>query len=166
MLRFAIRRLVMLIVTLLVSSFVVFSALYISPGSPLSTLSGGRTLPPAAVAVLEHRYHLNDPFFVRYWHWLTAALHGSLGDSIALRESVSSVIGQHVAVTAELVLFAALIVVAVGIGLGLLAGLKRGPVDTVVVVGTTVLAAVPSFIAAVGLISGFAGNPGWVPALG
>ena len=58
MARFLLRRLLMLIVALLVSSFVIFSALYIAPGNPIAVLSGGRTLPPAAVKVLEHRYHL------------------------------------------------------------------------------------------------------------
>ena len=51
--------------------------------------------------MLEERYHLNEPFLVRYWPWLTAALHGDLGESIPLREEVSTIIGQRIGVTAQ-----------------------------------------------------------------
>jgi peptide/nickel transport system permease protein len=64
------------------------------------------------------------------------------------------------------VLFAALIIVVVGIGLGILGGLKRGAVDGGVIVLTTIGAAVPSFVAAIVLLSVFAVNLGWFPALG
>ena len=78
--RFLARRLAMLVASLLVASFVIFAALYLAPGNPIAALSGGRALPPDAIAVLEQRYHLNDPFLVQYWHWLSGALHGDLGD--------------------------------------------------------------------------------------
>lgn len=166
MLAFALKRLALLVTTLLVSSFAVFGALFLAPGNPLATLSGGRTLPPEAVAALEQRYHLDDPFLVRYWHWLLNALQGDFGDSIAARESVSAVIGERVGTTAALIALAAVIIVVAGIGLGLLAGLKPGLADTGVLVLTSVLAAVPSFLAAIVLISIFAVSLGWLPAIG
>jgi peptide/nickel transport system permease protein len=163
---FALKRLALLLTTLLVSSFAVFGALYLAPGNPLATLSGGRTLPPEAVTALEQRYHLDDPFLVRYWHWLTSAVQGDFGDSIAAREPVSAVIGERIGTTAALIGLAALIIVVVGIGLGLLAGLKPGIADGGVLVLTSVLAAVPSFLAAIVLISIFAVSLGWLPAIG
>lgn len=166
MLAFALKRLALLVTTLLVSSFAVFGALFLAPGNPLATLSGGRTLPPEAVVALEQRYHLDDPFLVRYWHWLLNALHGDFGDSIAARESVSAVIGERIGTTAALIALAAVIIVVAGIGLGLLAGLKPGLADGGVLVLTSVLAAVPSFLAAIVLISIFAVGLGWLPAIG
>jgi peptide/nickel transport system permease protein len=167
MLRFAGRRAAMLVAALLVSSFVIFGSLYLAPGDPLSTLSGGRTLPPEAVAQLRAHYHLDDPFLSRYVQWLGGVLfHGDLGTSIAFREPVSSVIGARAGVTVQLVAYAALLIVVFGVGLGALAGLRRGPVDTSVIVLSTVLAAVPSFVAAIALLSLFAVNLGWFPALG
>jgi peptide/nickel transport system permease protein len=103
--RFLLRRLIMLIVSLLVASFVIYGSLYIAPGNPIATLSGGRALPPQSVRVLERRYHLNRPFLVAYWDWLTGVLHGDLGISIVQRENVSSLIGPRVATTAELVVY-------------------------------------------------------------
>ncbi|HSN11070.1 MAG TPA: ABC transporter permease, partial [Propionibacteriaceae bacterium] len=62
MLSFVVRRLLMLVGTLLVASFAIYGALYLAPGSPLAALTGGRTLPPEVMAQLEARYHLDEPF--------------------------------------------------------------------------------------------------------
>ncbi|WP_028066654.1 ABC transporter permease [Solirubrobacter soli] len=163
--RFGLRRGVMLIAALLVSSFVIYASLELAPGDPLSTLSGGRTLPPEAVAQLRAQYHLDDPLLSRYVHWLGNALHGDLGVSITYRESVASVIGTRIGVTVDLVLYAALLIVVAGVGLGIVSGLRRGALDASIVAGTTVFAAVPSFIAAIVLLSVFSVNLGWFPAI-
>jgi len=166
MLRFVARRLAMLVLTLLVASFAIYASLSVAPGDPLSVLTGGRTLPPEALAVLRARYHLNEPLPAQYWHWLTGALHGDLGSSIALRESVNTLIGERAGVTFELVAYASILILLLGIGSGILAGLRRGAVDSTVIAGTTVFAAIPSFVAAIVLISVFAVKLGWFPALG
>jgi peptide/nickel transport system permease protein len=166
MLRFVGRRIAMLVLTLLVASFAIYASLSIAPGNPLSVLTGGRTLPPEAMATLRARYHLDEPLPAQYWHWLTSALHGDLGTSIALRESVNALIGERAGVTVELVLYAAVLILVLGIGSGIVAGLRRGAIDMSVIVGTTVFAAIPSFVAAIVLISVFAVRLGWFPALG
>jgi peptide/nickel transport system permease protein len=166
MLRFVGRRVAMLVLTLLVASIAIYASLWIAPGNPLSVLSGGRTLPPEAMATLRAHYHLDDPLPAQYWHWLTSALHGDLGTSIALRESVNTLIGERAGVTLELVAYAAVLILVLGIGSGVAAGLRRGAIDMSVIAGTTVFAAIPSFVAAVVLISVFAVKLGWFPALG
>jgi peptide/nickel transport system permease protein len=166
MLGFVLRRLLTLVVTLLVASFVIYGSLYLAPGSPIATLTGGRTPSPEAIAILEHRYHLDEPFLVRYWHWLTGALTGDLGVSIPLHQEVSDLIVERAPTTAGLVLYASIIILTVGIGLGVLAGLRPGWVDTSVIVLTTVSAAVPAFIAAIVLILVFGVKLRWFPILG
>jgi len=155
----------MLGATLLVSSFVIFSALYVAPGNPIAVLSGGRSLPHSSVVILEQRYHLNDPFLVRYVDWVKGALHGDLGVSIALHEDVSSLISARIGTTLELVAYASFLIIVIGVALGLLGALRPGAVDTGVVITTTISAALPSFVAAVVLISVFAIDLGWFPAL-
>jgi peptide/nickel transport system permease protein len=164
--RFLLRRLTMLAGTLLVASFVIFGSVYVAPGSPLAALSGGRALPASSVQVLEQRYHLNAPFLTQYWYWLDNALHGNLGISITLRENVSTLIASRVWTTAALVLYASVIIALIGIGLGVLAGLRPGVVDTSSLVGTALTAAIPSFVAAIVLILLFAVRLRWFPALG
>jgi peptide/nickel transport system permease protein len=166
MLRFVGRRIAMLVLTLLVASFAIYASLSIAPGSPLSVLTGGRTLPSEAMATLKARYHLDEPLPAQYWHWLTSALHGDLGTSIALRESVNTLIAARAGVTFELVLYASVLIVLLGIGSGIVAGLRRGAIDMSVIAGTTVFAAIPSFVAAIVLITVFAVKLGWFPALG
>ena len=164
--RFFLRRLAMLLATLLVSSFVIYGALFLAPGSPIAVLSGGRSLPADAVRILEARYHLNEPFLTQYWLWLKGVLHGDFGISIALREDVSSLIVARVGTTAALVLYASVLILVIGIGLGVVAGLRRGPLDTSVLAVTAISAAIPSFVAAIVLILLFSVRLTWFPSLG
>ena len=160
------RRLGLLLASLLIASFAIFGAMYLAPGNPLAALSGGRSLPPASLHTLEVRYHLDKPFLEQYWYWLSNVLHGDLGLSITLRENVSTLIGSRIWTTAGLVLYASLIIVLLGIGLGIVAGLRPGIIDTTTLVITAVSAAIPSFVAAIVLILVFAVRLGWFPALG
>ncbi|MFZ2013857.1 MAG: ABC transporter permease [Nocardioides sp.] len=166
MLAFIVKRLVMLVVTLLVASFLVYGSLYLAPGSPIATLTGGRAPSPQVVAQLNAQYHLDEPFLVRYWHWLVAALHGDLGQSIPLHEGVSTLIGQRIGVTASLVLLTSIIIVVIGVGLGIIGALSRGTIDNGVLISSTVSAAMPAFAAAVVLQFVFAVKLPWFPALG
>ena len=156
----------MLLASLLIASFVIFGALYLAPGNPIAALSGGRSLPPSSLRVLEARYHLNQPFLAQYWYWLSNAVHGNLGISITLRENVSSLIVSRVWTTAGLVLYSSIIILVLGIGLGVLAGLRPGIVDTSALVTSAISAAIPSFVAAIVLITLFAVKLRWFPALG
>jgi peptide/nickel transport system permease protein len=83
-----------------------------------------------------------------------------------LRENVSTLIASRIWTTAGLVLYASLIIVLLGIGLGIVAGLRPGIIDTTTLVITAVSAAIPSFVAAIVLILVFAVRLGWFPALG
>jgi peptide/nickel transport system permease protein len=166
MLSFVLRRLGMLVATLLVASFAIYGALYLAPGSPIAALTGGRTPPPGTLAILNARYHLNDPFLVRYWFWLKGAVTGDLGISIPLQENVTDLIRQRAGVTAELVAYAALIIMIGGVGMGLLGALRPGIIDHGVVLMSTISAAMPSFVAAVVLTLVFSVDLGWFPTLG
>ena len=98
--RFLLRRFIMLVVSLLVASFVIFAAVYLAPGNPVSALTGGRSVTPDALRILQERYHLNDPFVVQYGRWLGNALHGDLGISITNREDVSTLVASRIPTTA------------------------------------------------------------------
>jgi peptide/nickel transport system permease protein len=165
-LRYFVRRLAMLVVSLLVASFVIFAAIYLAPGNPIAVLSGGRSLPPESLHVLEARYHLDQPFLVQYWYWLSNALHGNLGISINLRENVSDLIASRISTTAGLVLYSSILILALGVGLGVLSGFRPGLLDTSTLVITAVSAALPAFVAAIVLILVFAVQLQWFPSIG
>lgn len=160
------RRFILLVSAMLIASFVVFGSLYLIPGDPVATLSGQRSLPPEALEQLRSQYHLDEPFLQRYLSWLGGVLSGDLGNSIVFKQDVASMIGEKAGVTIELVIFASLILVLSGVGLGVLSGLRKGAVDHAVVGGSAFLAAVPPYMAALVLLSVFSVNLGWFPALG
>lgn len=160
------RHVVGLVVTLLVSSFVVFAALYVAPGNPIAFLTKGRPVSPATIAQLNAYYHLNQPFFVRYWEWLTGVLHGNFGTSIIFGIPVSSLISARATTTAMLVIYAWLLIVLVGVTLGVLSGIRGRRADALISVATTVGLATPVFVAAIVLITIFAVDLHWFPALG
>ena len=165
-LRFFVRRLAMLIVSLLVASFVIFAAIYLAPGNPIAALSGGRSIPPESLKVLEARYHLDQPFLVQYWYWLTNALHGNLGISITLRENVSDLIASRISTTAGLVLYSSILIIGIGVGLGIASGLRPGLLDSSVLVVTAISASLPAFVAGIVLILVFAVQLQWFPSIG
>ena len=164
--RFLLGRLVALIVTLLLSSFAIFGALYLAPGTPLSFLTRGRSMSPEEIAPLKAQYHLDEPFLLQYWHWLVGALHGDFGTSIVFKQNVLTLLGGHAGNTLALVSYAAVLILAVGLAVGTASGLHPGKADTSLMLGATAAMAVPAFVAAVVLITLFAVNVGWFPVFG
>lgn len=166
MLRFTLKRLAGLLVTLFASSFVIYSSVYLSPGSPEAVLFGNRAPTPEIRAAVRHHLGLDQPFTVRYFRWLGDVLQGDLGTSIVSQQKVTSLLGHPVAVTFALVAYAAVLIVIVGLGLGLLSALRPGPVDALISVGVSVATAIPAFVAAGVTVSVFAVGLGWFPSYG
>ncbi len=164
---FVVRKLASMVATLFVTSFLVFASLYVAPGDPLDFLLQGRSPTPEAVAAVSAQYGLDQPFLVQYWHWLTGVLHLDFGRSLQFREDVSALIGARLPTTLGLVVLSALIICVVGLGAGILGAVRSGrTADRVVLISTTVLAAIPSFVAAIIFISVFAVRLGWFPTFG
>jgi peptide/nickel transport system permease protein len=163
---FIARRLVALVATMLAASFVVFGAVYLAPGNPLTAVTGGRPLPPSTLHAISREYGFDQPFLVRYWDWLTGVLHGDFGRSVVFRQDVSALIEPRIGTTVFLVTYAATLIVVAGVLLGLVAALRRGTTDTVILGVTAIGTSTPAFVAAIFLISVFTLQLGWLPALG
>ncbi len=153
-LRLIVGRLAMLVVTLAVASLAIYGALYLAPGNPATLLAGGHAT-QGELALISRQLQLDEPFVVRYWHWLDGLLHGNLGESFVYREPVASLLAPRAVNTVFLVLYAAVIIIVGGLGLGLLGALFKR-VGTGVTVLTSVGLATPSFVAAIILITLFA----------
>ena len=164
--RLLVGRLAGLLLTLLASSFLIFSSLYLAPGDPVATLSGGRAFPPEAVQALRQQHHLDDPFLTRYLSWLGDLAHGDPGQSFTFNTGVADLIAARAASTTMLVAMASVLIVGLGVTLGLAAGIRGGLLDTGVLLATVIGQAVPGFVAAIALIWLFAVQLGWLPAIG
>ena len=93
-----------MVITLFITSFLVFASLYVAPGDPLTFLHAG----PQPYArrwsqAVSAQYGLDDPFLVQYWHWLTGVLHFDFGRSLQFREDVAHLIGARVPTTLGLI---------------------------------------------------------------
>ncbi|MCX4750075.1 ABC transporter permease [Kitasatospora sp. NBC_01287] len=164
--RFAVRRLLEMAATLLGASFVIFGAMYLAPGDPASFLLSGRSASPAALTAINNEYHLNDPFFERYFRWLGQILHGDFGRSIEYRTDVSKLLADRLPSTLLLVAMALVLVVAAGLALGWIGAVRAGAVDSTILVTTTVAVGTPSFVAAILLQGLFSVCLGWFPTGG
>jgi peptide/nickel transport system permease protein len=160
------RRLLGLLGTLLVASVAIYATLALAPGDPATLIAGGAVPNPAALARIRAEYHLDQPVWVQYWHWLTGVVQGDLGQSIIRRDSVSHLIGGRVLTTLLLVGYAALLIVVLGVGLGVLAALRGGRTATAVTVGTTLAMGAPTFVMAIVLIWLFSTELHWLPVYG
>src|ERR671939_537792 len=118
MLRFVVRRLLLLIPILLGVSILIFFWIHALPGSPAESLLGERAT-PQAVRETRHAYGLDKPLPLQYARYLdTTFVHADLGVSIASRRPVLTEIGERFPATIELAFSALLFAVVVGIPLG------------------------------------------------
>ncbi|MCT4353781.1 ABC transporter permease [Streptomyces sp. Je 1-79] len=166
MTRYLAGRLVGLVTVLFVTSVVVFAAVHLAPGDPVSFLLHGRPATPETVEALRAQYHLDDPLPVQYAKWLGGVLHGDFGRSAQFHQEVGALIGSRLPGTAVLVGYAALLVSLLGVSAGVVAALRPGTVDRTVLIGTGVATATPSFVSAIALVSLFSVQLGWFPGPG
>lgn len=156
-----------LLLTLFLASLLVFFSRFLVPGDPISFLLRGRKPSPEAVAQVTAQYGLDLPPWQQYLNWLTGVLQGDFGRSLQYRQDVSQVIGDRLPVTLGLVVMAGTMIAIVGLTAGIVASLNRGKVlDRAVLVGLTVLGAIPSFVGSIVLIAIFAVQLGWFPSFG
>ncbi|USQ81277.1 ABC transporter permease [Ornithinimicrobium faecis] len=167
MLLFLGKRLVAMVGVLLVVSLLVFSLLALSPGSIVSTLIGTRPATPELVAALEAQYHVNDPFLVQYWHWLTNAVQGDFGNSVRTGQPVTTMMAARLPLTMQLAAYALALVLAVGVPLGMLAGMRRGRlIDRFASTTAIVAMSAPAFAVAILLVWIFGVWLEWFPVYG
>ncbi|MEV7520541.1 ABC transporter permease [Streptomyces sp. NPDC091371] len=161
------RRLAGMAATLLVTSFLVFSSLFLAPGDPASFLTKGRSPSPEQLAEIRHQYGFDEPFLVRYWNWLEGVLHGDFGRSYLFHQDVSSVIWSRLPSSLLLIGVSALMIAVFGIGSGIVGALRRGSrTDRSLMLMVTVGAAAPAFVAALLLRSVLGVRLGWFPTIG
>ena len=104
MIWFVARRLLGMVLTLLVTSFLVFSSLYLAPGDPLDFLIQGRSPTPETVAAVSAQYGLDQPFLVAVLALArSASLHLDFGRSLQFREDVAHLIGARLPTTLLLI---------------------------------------------------------------
>lgn len=161
------KRGIRVLLTLLAVSFLTFMLTSLLPGDPATAILGAEGITPDAVARVHRDLHLDDPLPLRFLRWLGNVLHGDLGTSYTLGRPVSTLIGQRLPVTVELIVLSLAISLAVSIPLGIWTAYRSRHLESKFVsLLTYVLLAIPSFVVGIMLILLFAIELGWLPASG
>ncbi|KAA3501575.1 ABC transporter permease [Rhizobium rhizogenes] len=159
------RRLVVMLTTLLIVSFLVFSATSLLPGDT-ATILLGQAATPEAVAGLRTAMHLDDPALLRFVRWLFGLLHGELGTSYANNMAIADLIGPRFVNSMKLAGITTVIAVPLALTLGISSAMLRGTLyDRVVTVLTIGVISVPEFMIATLAVLVFAVYLKWLPAL-
>ncbi|MFB4419990.1 ABC transporter permease [Streptomyces sp. QL37] len=128
MARLAARRALFAVPVLLVVTFGVFAVAAASPFDPVRAYAGtaGLTASQETLDQLRTNLGVDQPLAARWWHWLTSALSGDLGDSSTLRQPVADAIGERVGWSVLLAATAFVVAVLLGTTLGVLAARSQG----------------------------------------
>jgi peptide/nickel transport system permease protein len=146
MLRFIVRRLLGVIPTLFVLSFLLFGWLRLLPGGPAGALLGDKAT-PESIASVNKVLGLDQPIPVQYAKFLGRILTGDFGNSLSKSRPVVEELADALPATIELAVAALIFAVGLGIPLGYLAARRRGGIfDNSTIMGTLVGVAVPVFL--------------------
>jgi peptide/nickel transport system permease protein len=166
MLRFVVRRLLLLVPILLGLSLLVFLWIRALPGSPAIALLGERAT-PESIAQINRQYGLDKPLPVQYWRYLKTTSRGDFGESTKSRQPVVEEFKRRFPATVELSVAAGLFSLIFGIPLGFLAAKRyQGLLDHASLVVSLVGISTPIFFLALILKYIFAVKLGWLPSVG
>jgi peptide/nickel transport system permease protein len=121
---YILRRLLFAVPSLLGISVVLFTVLALAPGDPFEELATNPNVPAEVKLALRAKFGLDDPVWQRYWHWLTAMLHGDWGFSFISRVDVDQLIAQRVTVTLAVIGASQILALAVALPVGILSAVR------------------------------------------
>lgn len=150
MIRFLLSKIPSIVLVLVATSIIAFLLPRFAPGDPAQTIAGPEASPEQVQAIRE-ALGLDQPLVVQYLDWAGGLFTGDLGQSFIFNRPVAELIGDRLSSTVELALLAAVFMIVIGLGLGILGGsadsrATRFAADSV----NTFLIATPAFL--VGLL--------------
>ncbi|WP_406092201.1 ABC transporter permease [Kitasatospora purpeofusca] len=144
--RYVIRRLIQAIPVLIGATLLIYALVHYLPGDPVQALAGEKRADPIVADMIRQKYHLNDPFLVQYWNYITGVFQGDLGESLTGRP-VSEMIGEAFPYTMNLALVAFVIEAIIGVAAGVMAALRKGKfLDQLVLISTLLVISIPVFV--------------------
>ncbi|MGP8207389.1 MAG: ABC transporter permease [Acidimicrobiales bacterium] len=166
--RFLARRLGIGAVLVVGITLVAFILTHLVPGNPAAANLGQTAMgDPAIVKAFDHEYGLDKPVPEQYVIYLWKLLHGNIGISEQSHRPVATDLRQYFPATMELALFAIIVSIILGVGLGVLAAMRRGrPVDGALRVLSLLGVSMPTFWVALFVFYLFFYRLGWLPSGG
>jgi len=160
------RRLLLAIPVIWGTTLLTFCLMNLLPGTAATALLGADAT-PQAIALLNHKLGLDQPFWTRYVDWLGHALQGNLGTSLASGQQVTSLVMQRLEVSAELIVLAFLLGLVASVVVATLAARQpHGIAAWISVAVSTIGLSLPPFVISLVLVFVFAVKLKVLPPLG
>jgi peptide/nickel transport system permease protein len=166
--RFIIRRILLMIPVLFGVTVVTFIIVHNIPGDPVQVLLGAdRRTTPEQIASIRKSYGLDQSLPIQYLKWLQHVLTGDLGHSLRTRRPLTEELQLRLPVTMQLTLMAGAIAAVPALAIGVLSAVKRNSgVDYVATIFTLLGVSVPNFFLATLLVLLFSYKLKWLPPVG
>ena len=162
--RYLTQRLLIAIPSLLGISVVLFTVLALAPGDPFEELATNPNVPPEVRANLRAKFGLDDPIYLRYFHWLLAMVRGDWGFSFASRVDVDTLILQRLPTTLFVIGSSQILALAVALPGGIYAATRPYSVfDQIANTLTFVGFSLPTFFTGLLFILVFSIQLDWLP---
>ena len=163
MIGFLVRRSVQALIVLFFVTVITLALVHVFPGGPIRSLLGPRATTDQ-IAYYNQLYGFDRPFYVQYVKWVGQLLHGNLGFSTKLNQSVSSLISQDLPKTIVLVALGTIVSLLFGVPLGMYQAVKRYTIGDYVLTGVSFLGyATPTFFVGLLLVEWFAVDTHFFP---
>ena len=147
--KYVVRKILTMILTLLAVTFFVFLSFHVISGDPATSMLGTEAT-PQKVAALREELGLNDPVLVQYGRWAVGLLHGDMGTSYSYRMPVTGMVANKIPVTITLTLMAFVLMVMISIPLGIYtAKHEGGVVDRIIYIINQIIMAIPPFFSGI-----------------
>jgi peptide/nickel transport system permease protein len=161
---YVIRRLLIVVPSMLGISLLLFTVLALAPGDPFGELASNPAVPPEVRAALRAKFGLDDPVWSRYLHWLVAMLQGDWGFSFVSRMNVDTLILQRLPTTLIVIGSAQLLAIVVALPVGVLAATRPYSVfDQIANTFAFIGFSLPTFFTGLLLILVFSIQLDWLP---
>lgn len=160
MYKFVIRRVLLMIPTMILISFVAFAIIQLPPGDFLTTYAAnlaqtGTQVSESTLANLRETYGLGQPIYVQYWKWITGMFRGDFGFSFEWQRPVSELIWDRLLLTLIIALMAMFLTWLIAIPIGILSAVKQYSIGDYVATFLGFLGvAIPDFLLALVLMTG------------
>jgi peptide/nickel transport system permease protein len=164
--RYIRRRLVLAVLTFWAVSTIVWGLLYLT-GDPVAILLAGTPAGQTDVEQLRHALGFDQPLPIQYLHFLNAAVHGDLGNSLRSGEPALLLVSRRVGFTVQLALLALTLALVISIPVGIVSAMFRGSLtDRTLMLLSMVGQSMPIFWVGLLMIAVFAVELRWFPAGG
>ena len=166
MLAYIVRRVLLLIPTLLGIVFIIFTIMDLTPGSPAEIILGQEAT-VEGIEKLNHELGYDKPYIVRYANYVIDLFHGDMGNSYRSRRPVFQEIMLRFPTTVKLAFSAMTLSALLGVTLGVLSAVKQYSIgDIIGTVSAMLLASMPPFWLAMMSVLFFSLKLGWLPSTG